>query len=161
MKGGRIVSARITAFVLVLLLLAGALLPGCSKDTVMDLYGQAVALAGNVGLTSELRLKGEREFGADRYTGTYTASYEDFTGDECPFGGTMLERRKEEHVTVTCQVKCDAGTMDLVWNCGADVPVIIADGEGTFTETAYLAPGSNYFNLVFDHFTGSVALKIE
>lgn len=153
-------AARITAFLFVALLMLGAFLPGCSKDGVMDLYGQAVALAGNVGLTGTLSLKGERTFGADKYTGTYTASYEDFTGRECPFGGTMLEHRTQEHVEVTVTIKGE-GDAKLIWMCGADSPVTIADGEGEYTETAYLAPGSNYFNLEFDRFTGSVELTIK
>ena len=150
---------RMIAAALVLLL-AGLLLPGCSKDEVLDLYGTAVAVAGNVGLDSFLTLKGDREFGEDRYTGTYKAEYEDFTGQECPFGGTMLRQRKEEHVTVTCTIECDSGEAKLVWNCGADEPVVLAEGEGTFTETVYLTPGSNYFDLRFDGFTGSVELEI-
>lgn len=153
-------AAKITAFVFVVLLVMGAFLPGCSKQDVLDVYGDLVAAAGNVGLTSSLSLKGEREFGTDKYTGTYAAQYEDFTGEECPFGGTMLEKRDQEHVAVTVTIEGEGGAK-LVWNCGADNPVVIADGEGTYTETAYLAPGSNYFNLEFDRFTGSVELEIE
>lgn len=151
---------KATLISFVLLLLAGTLLPGCGKDQVMDVYGAAVAAAGNLGVDSGLTLKGEREFGVDKYTGTYTAEYEDYTGEECPFGGTMLERREQEHVEVTVTIKGEGGAK-LIWMCGADNPVTIADGEGEFTETAYLAPGSNYFNLRFDHFTGSVELVIE
>ncbi len=152
---------RVTAICFIILLLTGALLPGCSKDVVLDVYGSAVAAAGNVGLTSGLFLKGDRTFGADKYTGTYKADYNDFTGQECPFGGTMLEQRAQEHVTVTCSVECVSGEAALVWNCGADDPVVIADGEGTFEQTVFLTPGSNYFDLTFDGFTGSVALTIE
>ena len=152
--------AKTTAFALALLLLAGALLSGCVKDEVLDAYGDLVALAGNVGLTSSLSLQGERTFGADKYTGTYTAEYEDFTGRECPFGGTMLERRTQEHVEVTVTIKGE-GEARLVWDCGADSPVTIADGPGEYAETAYLAPGSNYFNLDFDRFTGTVELEIK
>ena len=83
--------AKITAFVFAVLLLAGTLLPGCSKDEMLDVYGGLVAAAGNIGLDGSLTLKGERTFGADKYTGTYSAEYEDFTGEEHPFGGTMLE----------------------------------------------------------------------
>ena len=153
-------AARITAFLFVVLLVMGAFLPGCGKQDVLDVYGDLVALAGNVGLTGSLKLKGERTFGADKYTGTYTASYEDFTGQECPFGGTMLEKRAQEHVEVTIAIDGE-GDARLVWMCGADSPVTIADGPGEYTETAYLAPGSNYFNLEFDHFTGSVELQIQ
>lgn len=152
--------SRLTALLCALLLLAGALLPGCSKNDVMDVYGALVAAAGDLGLTGTLALKGERTFGADKYTGTYTAEYEDFTGRECPFGGTTLEHRAQEHVEVTVTIRGE-GDARLVWMCGADHPVTIADGEGTVTETAYLSPGSNYFNLEFDRFTGSVSLTIE
>ena len=152
--------AKLTAFLFVALLLMGAFLPGCSKDTVMDVYGDLVAAAGNVGLTASFRLQGERTFGADKYTGTYKADYEDFTGQECPFGGTMLEHRAQEHVEVTVSIEGE-GDAKLVWMCGADGPVTVADGPGAYTETAYLAPGSNYFNLEFDHFTGTVELEIK
>ncbi len=149
-----------TALALAVMLLACLLLTGCGKDQVMDVYGAAVAAFGNVGLDSALTLKGEREFGEDKYTGTYTAEYEDFTGRECPFGGTFLERREQEHVTVSCTIERESGAASLCWNCGAAEPVVLAQGEGTFTETAYLAPGSNYFNLEFEGFTGSVELTI-
>lgn len=149
------------ALSLALTLLAGLLLAGCGKDQVLDAYGAAVAVLGNVGLDSSLTLQGDREFGEDKYTGTYTAEYEAFTGEECPFGGTALEKRENEHVTVTCTIECTAGTAKLVWNCGAAEPVALAEGAGTFTETVYLAPGSNYFNLEFEAFTGSVALEIR
>lgn len=153
---------RITAAIFTLLLLAGLLLPGCSKDQILDAYGTVVSLAGNVGLDTSLTLQGERTFGADKYTGAYTARYEDFTGQECPFGGTALERREGEHVTVTCSLQGD-GSARLEWNCGYDTAVILADtaGEASCEETIYLAPGSNYFNLVFEGFTGSVELTIE
>ena len=142
-------------------LLAGMVLTGCSKDQVMDVYGAAVAALGNIGLDSALTLQGERKFGEDKYTGTYTAEYEDFTGEECPFGGTMLEKREREHVTVMCTIECGEGSASLTWNCGAAEPVVLADGGGEFSQTVYLAPGSNYFNLEFDHFTGSVEMQIQ
>ena len=153
---------RITAVIFIILLLAGALLPGCGKDEILAVYGDLVSAAGNLGLDSEWTLQGERTFGEDRYTGTYTAQYEDFTGQECPFGGTALERRENEHVRVTCSVQ-GTGTARLEWNCGYDTAVVLADtaGEDTCDEVIYLAPGSNYFNLVCEGFTGSVELTIE
>ncbi len=151
---------RVTAAVFALLLLAGALLPGCSKDQLLDTYSAAVAAAGNIGLTSGLTLQGERQFGADRYTGTYSAEYKDFTGRECPFGGTMLERREQQYVQVCCTIQ-GQGDAKLVWQCGAAEPVTLAEGEGTFSQTAYLSPGSNYFNLELEQFTGSIDLRIE
>ena len=152
--------AKITAFLFVILLLAGALLPGCSKEEMLDVYGSAVSIAGNIGLDAELFLEGDREFGEDKYTGTYTASYEDFTGTEHLFGGTMLEKRTREYVKVTVTIEGKGGAR-FIWMCGADDPVTLADGAGEFTETAYLAPGSNYFNLELESFTGTVEITIK
>lgn len=152
--------AKITALVFVVLLLAGALLPGCSKDDVMNVYGTAVSVAGNVGLDASLFLQGQRQFGQDKYTGTYTASYQAFTGTEHLFGGTMLEKRDQEHVKVTVTIDGEGGAK-FIWMCGADGRVTVADGPGEYTETAYLAPGSNYFNLELDGFTGDVEIEIQ
>lgn len=152
---------KLTVVVFTLLLLAGVLLPGCSKEQVLDVYSDAVELAGNVGLTNGLFLEGKREFGEDRYTGTYKVDYVNYTGEECPFGGTMLDKRAQEHVEVTCTVESQGGAVSLVWNCGGADPVVLAEGDGTFTETCYLAPGSNYFNILCEDFTGSVDLTIE
>ncbi len=153
---------KLTAIVFMLLLLAGALLPGCDKEQILDLYGSVVEAAGNVGLDTALTLKGERSFGRDKYTGTYSAGYEDFTGEEALFGGTALERRENDHVTVVCTLE-GTGSARLEWNCGAADAVILADTqeEASCDKTVYLGPGSNYFNLVCEGFTGSVDLKIE
>lgn len=150
---------RAGVLLLALVLAAGALLPGCSKEDMLNVYGSAVSAVGNVGLDLGLFLQGERRFGEDRYTGSYSAEYEDFTGTEHLFGGTMLEKRTQEHVQVTVTIRGE-GSVRFVWNCGASEPVVLADGEGTSVETAYLAPGSNYFNLELERFTGSVEIDI-
>ena len=152
---------KITVILCLLALMAGCLLPGCSKDEILDVYGDVVAAVGNVGLTADFALKGEREFGEDKYTGTYEAGYEDFSGEEGLFGGTMLERRESEHVTVSGSIRREAGQGKLTWNCGAAEPVVVAQGEGDFSKTVYLSPGSNYFNFTAEGFTGSLTLKIE
>ena len=152
---------KIAVILCLLALMAGCLLPACSKDAVLDVYGDVVAALGNVGLTAGVALQGAREFGEDKYTGSYHADYVNYTGDEGLFGGTMLEKREEEHVTLSGTIRCEAGTAKLIWNCGEAKPVTIAEGEGTFIQTVYLSPGSNYFNFTADGFTGSLDLKVE
>ena len=152
---------RVIVFICVLVLLAGCLLPGCTKDDALALYGQAVEVLGNVGLTAGPALQGERKFGEDKYTGTYKANYVNFSGEEGLFGGTMLEKRENEHVTVSGAIRCDEGQGKLIWSCGASEPVEVASGEGDFSQTVYLSPGSNYFNFRAEEFTGSLELTIE
>ncbi len=152
---------RVIVFICLLALMAGCLLPGCTKEAVLDVYGQAVEVLGNVGLTAGPALQGERKFGEDKYTGTYHANYVNFTGEEGLFGGTMLEKRESEHVTVSGAIRCEDGQGKLIWSCGASEPVEVAAGEGDFSQTVYLSPGSNYFNFRAEDFTGSLELTIE
>ncbi len=67
-------------------------LVGCSKDEILDQYNNVVQSAGNTTLTSDFSLKGDRAYGDDCYTGTYTADYKDFSKTEYLFGGTSIER---------------------------------------------------------------------
>lgn len=152
---------KITAIVFTALLLSGIFLPGCSQDSVLSAYNTVVETVGNFGLTSSLTLKGERAFGADDYTGTYKADYVNFTGEEYLFGGTTLEHREEEAVTVTCTLTGSSGRAVLLWNCGSNTAVTLLEADGDCSETVYLAPGSNYFNIECENFTGSIDLTIE
>lgn len=152
---------RLTATIFILLLLAGTLLPGCSREDLLDGYNTAIRLAGNLGLSLDMKLEGDREFGVDHYTGTYEAEYEDFTGEEYVFGGTAIERKEGETVTVSCRIEGEKGNARLQWAYGSDDPVVLLDGEGAYEDVIYLTPGSNYFNLLLDGFTGSVELEIR
>lgn len=54
-------------------------LAGCSKDEILDQYNNVVQSAGNAALTSDFSLKGNRTYGDDCYTGTYTADYKELS----------------------------------------------------------------------------------
>ncbi len=152
---------KLTAIVFILLLMAGALLPGCSHQDLVDGYDTVIQLAGNLGLTASRYLQGDRDFGPDKYTGTYTADYEDYTGTEYVFGGTALTRREGETLAIRCAIEARSGKLRLDWNYGAWEPVTLLDGAGTYEDIIYLSPGSNYFALVGEGFTGSVELTME
>lgn len=49
-------------------------------------------------LTKEKNLQGEKDNGDDAYTGTYTATYDEFNWKELIFGGTALERENGNHL---------------------------------------------------------------
>lgn len=65
-------------FLSISVLIFGLTLAGCSKDEILDQYNSVVQIAGNTALTSDFSLKGNRTYGEDCYTGTYTADYKDF-----------------------------------------------------------------------------------
>lgn len=47
---------------------------------------------GGLSNEKDKNLKGERKTDIDKYTGSYTASYDGFNGEGFIFGGTALER---------------------------------------------------------------------
>ena len=152
---------KLMAFLFTVLLMAGVLLPGCSREQMLEGYDTVIQAAGTLGLTASRSLEGERAFGADKYTGTYEAVYEDFTGEEYVFGGTAITRREGETLRVRCVIRAESGSMKLDRNYGSDDPVTLLEGEGTYEDVIYLTPGSNYFALVGGGFTGSVELTME
>ena len=92
---------KIFSLVLVCTFTIGLSLTGCSKDEILDQYNSVVQTAGNAALTSDFSLKGNRTYGEDCYTGTYTADYKDFSKTEYLFGGTSIERENGKDISVS------------------------------------------------------------
>lgn len=120
----------------------------------------AQKLAGH-DITKNLSLKGDRDFGTDKYVGTYSADYKNFSGTEYLFGGTSVERETGKNVTITCTFEVTNGTAQLFWLCGSDDPVILLEGSGEYSETVELPEGGNYFGITGDGLKGSVELTIS
>lgn len=137
-----------------------SLLDNVDKDKVLDAYNGIIQSVGKAMLTKGISLKGDREFGADKYMGTYTADYKKFTGTEYLFGNTSIERETGKYVTVTCTFEVTEGTGQLFWLCGADDPVVLLEGSGKYSETVELPEGGNYFGITGDGLKGSVELTI-
>ena len=114
---------------------------GCSKDEILEEYNEVIQFAGNFRLTSDFLLKGRRKCGVDRYTGEYTADYDNFSKTEYLFGGTTIDREYGKEVSVFCR--------------------ILLDADGTYRETLTLPEGGNYIGIAGEHFTGEVELRIE
>ena len=152
---------KLIAIIFSVLLLSGVFLPGCSKDQMLESYDQILQFAGNFGLTEGLALEGKRCFGADHYTGTYTADYDGFSGKEFVFGGTALERDAGADITVMCELEITSGTAKVFWEPGAEKQVVLLEVDGTYAATLELPAGGNYIGVECENFTGSVDMKIE
>lgn len=137
------------------------LLTGCSKEVVLDQYNRVIQSAGDVALTNGLSLKGERSFGDDHYTGSYTADYKDFSKTEYLFGGTSIERENGNNISVSCDLEITNGTAQIFWLFGSDDPVILLETEGSSEETITLPAGGNYIGITGNDFTGHLELTIE
>ena len=136
-------------------------LVGCSKDEIPDQYNNVVQSAGNTALTSDFSLKGDRAYGDDYYTGTYTADYKDFSKTEYLFGGTSIERENGKDISVSCDLEITEGTAQVFWISGSDDPVILLEATDSYSETITLPEGGNYIGITGNNFTGHVELDIK
>ena len=105
-------------FLSISILIFSLTLAGCSKDEILDQYNSVVQTAGNAALTSNFLLKGNRTYGEDCYTGTYTADYKDFSKTEYLFGGTSIERENGKDISVSCDLEITEGTAQVFWISG-------------------------------------------
>ena len=148
-------------FVLVCTLAIGLFLTGCSKDEILDQYNNVVQSAGNTALTSDFSLKGDRAYGDDYYTGTYTADYKDFSKTEYLFGGTSIERENGKDISVSCDLEITEGTAQVFWISGSDNPVILLEATDSYSETITLPEGGNYIGITGNNFTGHLEVNIK
>lgn len=149
------------------LILLCALLPlsltGCklTKEQVLETYSSVLQAAGTALLTDDEVLKGERQFGADEYTGAYSVAYENFDGTEWLFGGVSVERETGSKVTVSLKAEAEAGKIQLLWVSGSEDPKVLFEDSGELRQTLELSAGSNYFCLAGENYSGCVALTLS
>ena len=148
-------------FLSISVLIFNLTLTGCSKDEILDQYNKVVQTAGNTALTSDFSLKGNRTYGEDCYTGTYTADYKDFSKTEYLFGGTSIERENGKDIFVSCDLEITEGTAQVFWISGSDDPVILLEATDSYSETITLPEGGNYIGITGNNFTGHLEMKIE
>lgn len=150
-------------FVIVLLALClEFVLAGCAelKESILDGYNNLLQFSSEHALTKESKLQGEKTSGTDTYTGSYTAEYENFDGEEYIFGGTGLKREAGNELTATYTLKITSGSASLIWiHSGSEYTIINADGGDTREFT--IGSGDNYFALRGEDFTGTFTLDVE
>ncbi len=149
------------SFLSIGILMLSLSLAGCSKDEILDQYNNVVQSAGNAALTSDFSLKGNRTYGDDCYTGTYTADYKDFSKTEYLFGGTFIERENGKDISVSCDLEITEGTAQVFWVSGSDDPVILLEATDSYSETITLPEGGNYIGITGNNFTGHLEMNIE
>ena len=76
-----------------------------SKDGIINTYDSFLQDTSVNGLTKDNKLEGKREFGIDEYVGIYTAFYNNKTKEETVFGGTTLDRKEGNTITLKIKVE--------------------------------------------------------
>lgn len=138
-----------------------ATMSGCDKDQALEDYKKVIENTGNMNLTKDKDLHGQREFGADRYVGNYEGTYQNFSGEEILFGGTTVDRETGNTIHVKCDVDIIEGSAEIILQSGNEEPEILVLDKGQYEKEIELPDGSNYISVKGNGFNGSVKIEIQ
>jgi hypothetical protein len=159
--------AKVVIFLILILCLTFCI-AGCGsnhekdnlKDNLVDDWDSWLQSFSKHALTKEKDLQGEKDKGEDEYTGTYTATYDKFSGNEFIFGGTALERENGNQLKVIYTLTIDKGAAELYWVAGGD-KYTVANDSSKDTKEYTISSGDNYIILKGENFSGSLELTVE
>lgn len=133
---------------------------GNLKDNLINGFNNWLKSFSKHAITKDKNLQGERENDIDQYTGSYTASYDGFNGEEFIFGGTALERDNGSNLEVTYSLTITSGKATLYWLSSGEEHIICQEGaDDTYKFT--LSSGDNYIALRGDDFNGNLELTVK
>lgn len=131
-----------------------------SKDGIINTYDSFLQDTSVNGLTKDNKLEGKREFGIDEYVGTYTAFYNNKTKEETVFGGTTLDRKEGNTITLKIKVEKQSGNIEIISNPGTESEILIND-TGEIKKTVDVKEKSYYLKVKVTDFTGNVEILAE
>lgn len=146
---------------MMVLALAALYAAGCTPAKFVSAYNSVISKAGEYLVTSELLLRGDRDLGRDKYVGSYTADYDDFSGWECPFGGTSVTREGGYMLDVSCTIDVEEGTAKLMLLSGADDAQVLLEGSGEYSGVLDFSSGGCYLVIDGDGLSGSLSLTVS
>ncbi len=133
---------------------------GDLKDNLIDGFNNWMQSFSKHAITKTKNLQGERKNGIDQYTGSYTASYDEFNGEEFIFGGTALDRDNGSNLEATYSLTIISGKATLYWLSSGEEHIICEASESD-TYKFTLSSGDNYIVLRGDDFNGSLELTVK
>ncbi len=116
---------------------------GCTKDDILNTYDKFNRVIGDLNLTKDYKLKGNRTFGNDHYVGEYQVKYDNFKGKEILFGGTTIEREQGDSIHLKIEVKDSSGNINIYMKL-KDKQESLAPKDGTYEYDFNVKDGSNY-----------------
>ncbi len=130
------------------------------KDKIINTYDSFIQSFDTAGLTSNLKLKGKRKYGVDKYVGTYLANYDNYSGEETIFGGTAISRKNGEHIKLKIKIEKESGNINIVAKLGNNETTLISD-TGEYEDNIYVEGVSYYLTLKLDNFKGNIDIIAE
>lgn len=131
-----------------------------SKEGIINTYNNFLQDTSINGLTKNNKLEGKREFGIDEYVGTYKANYKNKTKEETIFGGTVLDRKNGNTISLKIKVEKQSGSIEIINNSGTESEILIND-TGEVEKNIDVKEKSYYLKIKVTDFTGNVEIVAE
>lgn len=125
------------------------------KYSILNTYNTVISSFGNYSLTNDKKLKGKREYGVDHYVGIYNANYDGYTGNEILFGGTSLNRKNGDYITINIKLEKSDGNIKIINRIG-EKDVTILEDTGEYNDIIYIEGTSYYLIVKLDNFKGNL-----
>ncbi len=133
---------------------------GCSKDDILNTYDKTNRIIGDLNLTRDYRLKGNRSFGIDHYVGSYKVEYKNFKGKEIVFGGTTIERVNGNIIHINLEITNSKGNIKIYMML-KNKKEILATSDGSYKYEFNIKDGSNYLMIKTENYSGNIKIDIE
>ena len=130
------------------------------KEEILNTYDSIIQAFSSKGLSKDKDLKGERNFGVDKYVGTYKAEYDNITSEENIFGGTALNRKNGDHIRLKIKVEKQSGNINVIAKLGYNEKTLI-DDTGEYEDNIYIEGVSYYLTIKLDDFKGNIDIISE
>ena len=131
-----------------------------SKDSAMNTYNNFLQDVSSLGITSDNKIQGKRQFGIDEYVGKYEAYYNNETKEETIFGGTSLDRKNGNIIKLKIKVEKQNGDIEIINKLGTESEILIND-NGEIEKTVNVKEKSYYLIIKTNNFTGNVEIVSE
>ena len=131
-----------------------------SKDGIINTYDSFLQNTSINGLTKDNKLEGKREYGIDEYVGIYKTNYNNKSKEETIFGGTTLNRKNGNTITLKIKVEKQSGNIEIISNSGTESEVLIND-TGEIEKTVNVKEKSYYLKVKVTDFTGNIEIVAE
>lgn len=130
------------------------------KDKIIKTYNSVIQRFDTAGITSSWKLKGKRKYGVDKYVGTYIADYDNYSGEETIFGGTMLYRKNGDHIKLKIKIEKESGNIEVIAKLGNN-EITLINNNGKYEDNIYIEGISYYLTIKLYDFKGNINILAE
>ena len=156
----KLIIIGIIAFIIIIVSSIAASDWDFTKDEFINTYNTFLQSFDFAGISKDKDLKGERNFGVDKYVGTYKAEYDNITSEENIFGGTALNRKNGDHIRLKIKVEKQSGDINVIAKLGNNEKNLIND-SGEYDDNIYIENMSYYVAIKLENFKGNIDIIAE